>query len=216
MKRVPVFVWVAVVILCLGAAIVVQGNWAVWTHEFTPLDLPLPHTPAKITQEFVVDSDYPHAIQVVVQRKLPFEQLTCSVGIPPLPHREVCEKYPNVLEATWTVSTDGQVVASGSSAQAGGAWYSSDIGREIGNFEGKSGQRYRLDVEFRTDNAVLAPTNPRLQVQVPSLYLKDVYVGLGLSWLLGEICAAVAVLILVIGFVAGRIRRSREAAVQAR
>lgn len=214
MKRVPVFVWIAVVVFCLGAANVIQGNWAVWTHEFTPLDVPLPHTPAKITQEFVVDSNYPHAIQVVVERKLPFEQLTCSVGIPPLSHGEVCEKYPNVLDATWTISADGQVVASGTSAQAGGAWYSSDIGREIGSFEGKRGHRYQLDVEFRADNSVLAPTNPRLQVQVPALYLKDVYVGTGLSWLLGEICAGVAVLILLIGFVVGRIRRSREATVQ--
>jgi hypothetical protein len=207
--RLPAFVWAVILIFLLGAAAVVNGNWVVWTHNFTPLDVPLPATPTTITNEFLTDSEYPYAVQVVVPRKLPFEQLTCSVGIPIKP--EVCASYSNVIVAKWKLFIEGKVIASGSSEQRGGAWYgSTDIGREIGRFRGQGRQRYRLEVQFLRDCSILAPTNPHLQVKVPAHYLKDIYVGTGISWMIGELCAAISLILVLVALVIRWIQRSRK------
>ena len=142
---------------------------SLWKTRVTkPVDMPVSMSPGHIrTQEFKINLEAVYLIEITAdQNKIPPETLFCLLGY--TLRDSQCPNTPSVVEASWALSSDGAVVARGSSKDkdsGGGSVMSDGIGRAIGTFDGEAGRRYVLDVDVLADGTKLAPGNPRLQVQ---------------------------------------------------
>ncbi len=163
---------------CVGIGIAVYGIWALWLSSRTnhPVDVPISMVPGHVrTREFKTNLNAPFTIDIEVQKTIPFDTLNCllgtSMGTMTTALQE-CPDRPSVVKASWVLTSDGRVVAQGSSDDyRSGAWMNDSISRELGHFQSQNGRKYVLDVNVLADGAALAPGNPRLKVEVhPEVY----------------------------------------------
>ena len=144
------------------------------------------------TPEFKVNANQYYEIGIKTQKRLPFETQCCLMGIAGSMFK--CEKAP-VIQADWTVWSDGSAVARGSSRDTdGGGFSDASLERYFGYFEGESGKKYILDVSFTNDGTQLAATDPHLNVEVNSMNYEDY--AFGFIFILG-----VALLIEIVGVI---------------
>jgi hypothetical protein len=126
-----------------------------------PISLAVGHV---TTPEFKVIKDR-YIILVVAKKRLPFDELVCMIGMFPS-NEGKCHDKP-LVQADWTVSSNGRIVAQGASHEAQGFGFTNkDVSRFLGEFEGEKGKKYVLDVEFTKDATALAVTDPHLSVQI--------------------------------------------------
>lgn len=152
----------------LGA--ILYFGWLLWwkTRVTKPVDMPVSMSPGHLrTQEFKINLEAVYLIEITAdQNKIPSDTLFCLLGY--TLRDSQCPNTPSVVEASWVLSSEGAVVAKGSSKDqdsGGGSVMNDGIGRAIGSFDGEVGRRYILDVDVLADGTKLAPGNPRLQVQ---------------------------------------------------
>lgn len=151
----------------LGALL--YGGWLfLWnTRIKKPVDIPVSMSPGHIRTPEFRTSLGPYMVEIAAdQNKIPPDTLFCLLGYTQLDSQ--CPNTPSVVEASWVLSSDGAVVASGSSKgddSGGGSVMDDGIARSIGTFHGENGRRYVLDVDILADGSKLASGNPRLQVQ---------------------------------------------------
>jgi len=159
--------WIA--ILPLMAVTVLLGSPQLGQSQGTgrPVDMPVSLGIGQTrTPEFKVKNGV-YGIEIWARKRLPVDEINCMLGIwypAPDPH---CVKEP-VLQANWTVWSDGQIVNHGSSNddENGGGWAHDWITRVIGGFQGKKGKKYILEVNFTKDGKALDVTDPHLVVQL--------------------------------------------------
>lgn len=187
--RLTKLTWIGLV--CVAVAGTTLGAWFVWlkTRKDKPVYLPVSLTVGRVhVPEFRINLSSPYEISIEAKKQIPFDTLNCLLGMSTPSER--CDQQP-VVKANWTVTSDGTVIAKGTSeAETGGAWANDTIAKQIGSFEGKRNRRYSLDVDFTVDGSVLRATDPQLVVQITS----DFYEGaifIGYFLFLG--CSAVAV-----------------------
>src|SRR5260221_2012637 len=117
------------------------------------------------TPEFRVKNQNYHII-IQAERRLPFADMLCMMGLTTGPlSRFNCDKEP-LLQADWTVWDGENVVAQGSVHERDGYFDSAKeyLFRYLGNFVGKAGKKYVLEVKFAKDGTPLNATNPHLIV----------------------------------------------------
>ena len=157
----------------LGLIIVAAASWSGWklwsnTRKWVPANVPISLAKGSRTEtgEFAVNLSGPYEIAIEAEREpgVPLNELACSIGAGPVWPEKTCP--PSSLRASWSVTNNGKLIATGSSdeARGGGTTVASAI-RSIGYFQGQSGQRYQLTVVI-ADASSLAVTNPRLKVSV--------------------------------------------------
>src|ERR1700722_10850446 len=155
----------------VAVGISLYGAWILWllTRTERPVNVPIPMTIGHVrTREFKLNLNAPYTIQIEVQKTIPFETLNCLLGTSMAPTStdlQDCPNIPSVVKAAWILTSEGQVVAKGSSDDyRSGAWMNDSISRELGHFQSQRGRRYVLDVDVVEDGSSLAPGNPRLKV----------------------------------------------------
>jgi len=75
-----------------------------------------------------------------------------------------CTKQP-LIDADWTLLSDGQVVYHGSSSGFGGAKFTKEnIFKFLGSFPALAGKKYVLEMKFTKDGTPLNVANPHLIV----------------------------------------------------
>jgi len=163
----------------LLASLVFFVGWIVWveTRSSVPVDIPVSlSTGREYTREFRVNLEQTYTIAIEVDKKLPFDDLVCLLGVN-TPALEPCNKIPPVVKATWVLTSQGNLVAQGSSDESkGGDFMNDKIGREIGSFESVKGHRYKLTVSILSDGIRLAQCNPHLKVEVHPMYNENIAV----------------------------------------
>jgi hypothetical protein len=128
-----------------------------------PVDLPLPTSAHVInTGDFSVTEDADYLVAISAERTIPLDALDCLLGID-APYYK-CRDAPSAFNAVWELSANGREVAHGSSSAERVAFWSDRVGRGIGRFAAKRGQRYRLDVQFLSDTSPLNSARPHIQV----------------------------------------------------
>ncbi len=160
-------------LLVLGLVIFVAWNWWMKTRNFVPVDVPASLVAGEIvTSEFKLNFDGLYLIEIEAAKTVPLDRLHCLMGVEADPL--VCQDIPPAIGATWTLSSQGQVVGRGSSADLHSAPVRSDgVARVIGEFQGTVGQEYKLQVAVTADSARLAEAHPRLKVNVANIARTD-------------------------------------------
>jgi hypothetical protein len=182
--------WIGLV--CIAVASTTFGAWFLWlqTRIDKPVSVPVSLTTGRVhIPEFRINLSGPYEISVEAKKRIPFDTLNCLLGMSTLPAK--CDQQP-VVQASWVVTSDGVVIAKGTSdAERGGAWANDTIAKQIGGFEGKRNRRYSLDVDFTADGSVLRATDPHLVVGITS----DFYEGsIWMSYFLFLGCSGVAII----------------------
>jgi|HubBroStandDraft_2_1064218.scaffolds.fasta_scaffold193379_2 hypothetical protein len=198
-------------LILIGLAVAVYAAWGVWlaTRTEVPVSLPITMAIGHIrTPEFKVNLNTTYLIEIEVQKKIPFDTLNCLLGLgmsDTSSALQECPDKPSVLNASWKLTSNGQMVARGSSDdERFGDWGSDSISRQLGRFQSQSGRRYVLDVDVLADGSALAPGNPRLKVQVhPGVYEDDAVWSAILLLVVG-VLALIGVILLVISFIQNR------------
>jgi hypothetical protein len=166
--------WLGVALIIAGLAIV--GGRSVWskTRTWVPVDIPISLAEGQFrTPDFETNLKAQYIIEIKVQKKIPFDTLNCLLGVErDHSQSEKCTNIPSAVNASWILSSQGTVVARGSTTETtGGDWEVDAIARQIGSFRADKGHRYTLDINVLTDGSSLAVGNPRLKVEVhPSYY----------------------------------------------
>jgi len=153
------------------AGAVLFAGWGGYlaTRSYEPVNMPVTMSIGHVqTKKFKVNVKAPYEIGIEVKKNIPFDTLNCLLGMS-APSEKDCTGTPSVVNAEWNLIGDGKVVRSGSSADSkGGAWTADTIDRQIGEFDGKPGHRYQIDLNFLSDAKQLAAGDPHLTVAVTS------------------------------------------------
>jgi hypothetical protein len=145
------------------------------------------------TNEFKLNISGPYEIEVEADRNrnIPFNVLTCSLGAGPMWPQETCSS-PSILKMTWVLTSDGKVVARGSSDETtGGGSSSTSVMRTIGSFQGQRSHLYQLTVNSLADASDLAAATPRLKVDAEGGILEF---DLVMSGLISSTAAGIALI----------------------
>jgi hypothetical protein len=174
--------------------------WALWseTRTWVPVDVPVSLTVGQMrTSEFKINQNALYEIAIDAERNIPYQTLNCMLGVEDI-YPERCKGTPSVIRASWVLTSNGAIVAHGSSDESkGGAW-SVTVSRDIGSFRLEKGKRYVLDVDILTDGTILQTTHPRLKVGVhPEYYQENMFMSLFVTAFAGILGIIGAVLLLV-------------------
>jgi hypothetical protein len=164
-----------------------------------PLDIPVTLSIGHIrTPDFRTNVAIPYDIDIAFDSGIPLDELDCLVGMN-LESVHPCTNQPSVLNVNWTLMSDGQNLASGSSTETVRAGYSyHKTARHIGRFRAESGRTYRLDLDVLQDATRLVGANPRLEVEPFLNRYEGRLLLAGLAFCLGSLGAVVGVAIILI------------------
>lgn len=151
----------------VSAGIALCGAWALWTHTRVnrAVDLPISMARGHIrSSEFRVNVNTPYTIAIEVESGIQNDTVLCLLDIST---DKECDDRQSVVKASWVLTSDGRVVANGSSDDfVSGGLSGGEIIRYIGRFQCQSRRPYVLDVDFISDGTSLALGKPRLKVDV--------------------------------------------------
>jgi hypothetical protein len=194
----------------LGLGIAILGAWNAWTksRRLVPVDMPLSLAAAQpILSDFKLNFDGLYLVEIEAQKTIPLDALHCWMGVEADPAR--CKDAPPAIAATWILFRDGQEYRRGTSAEPHSATAQTDgVARVIGEFQGKAGEAYQLQVMLTADASALAVA-PRLKVAVASIAHTDLQSAGVLAFSMAFICLLFGLILLAITFYACR-RRSRD------
>ncbi len=138
-----------------------------WGCRKAAVDIPVSLAVGTVrTPEFLVKRQ-PYLIMIRAERRLPFDDLNCMLGLQSAMPDPNCNKEP-LLQADWVVWDEGQVVDHGSvhRRDGRGGWADASIDRFLGHFVGERNKKYVLEVKFTRDGSALNVTNPHLIVMM--------------------------------------------------
>lgn len=161
------------VLLVSGLAI--SAAWSLWTktRKLAPLDVPvLLAAGESITNEFQLNFDGSYLIEFEAVETVPLGTLHCLMGVQA--DADGCKEIPPAIRVTWILSSKGQLIQTGTSLEPHTMpAVSAGVARVVGEFQGKAGQEYKLQVTSTADGKSLAPAHPRLKVTVASIAYTD-------------------------------------------
>ena len=165
----------------LGIALIIAGlvlfvGRVAWfrTRTCVPVRMPISLSVGHIrTSEFKLNLRKLYLIEIEVQKRLPFDTLDCILGIGDAISGK-CDNIPSVVNASWSLSTAGVTIGSGSSTEGrGGAWTDNTAARLLGSFIAEPGRLYTLEVDVLANGSFLNQTNPQLKVEVDPRYYEE-------------------------------------------
>jgi hypothetical protein len=152
-----------------------------------------------ITSEFHLNLDGLYVIEIEAEKTIPLDELHCLMGVEAEPLR--CKSMPSVIAATWVLSSEGQDIGHGGSAQPHAAPPATNrVVRVIGAFPGKSGQSYRLRATFAADAGALRAADPRFKVAVASIVSSDLESAKALAFSAALMCVLFGVMLLSVAY----------------
>jgi hypothetical protein len=193
----------------IGIALVASGMgifaaWSLWTktRNFVPVEVPAAMgVGTTITSEFKLNFDGLYLIEIEAEKTIPPDTLRCLMAVEQDAAR--CEGTPPAIGAAWILSSNGQEIRRGSSLEMHSAPGQSDkVARVIGEFQGKAGQAYKLQVTFTTDGRSLGAAQPQLKVGVSGIANTDIQAASVLVFSSTFICILFGVSLLSIAFFA--------------
>jgi hypothetical protein len=194
-----------------GFGLVVLGigvfaAWSLWTktRNVVPVDVPISMAAGTtIRSEFKLNFDGLYLIEIGAEKAIPLDRLRCLMAVEPDATR--CKGIPPAIGATWILSSDGQEISRGNSQEMHSAPVQSDyVARVIGEFQGRAGRRYKLQVVFTSDGRSLAGAHPRLKVGVSGIAFEDMQAAGGLILSITFICILFGAVLMLIAFFAKR------------
>ena len=196
----------------LASGIGIFAAWSLWTktRNFVPVDVPVSLAAGQITtSEFKLNFDGLYLIEIDAEKIIPLDTLHCLMGVEG--DAVHCEDIPPAIGAAWILSRNGQEVGRGSSVELHSApVQSGTVARVIGEFQGKAGQRCKLQVTFTADGRSLTAAHPRLEVGVSSVAYEDIQAASVLVFSTAFICVLFGVVLLSIAYFANRGSDSTE------
>lgn len=191
-------------LVVLGVAVIATWNWWTKTRNFVPVDIPVCLTAGQtVTSEFRLNFDGLYQIEIQGAKTVPLQTLHCLMGVEA--DADKCKDIPPAIGAAWTLLSQGQVINRGSSLELHSAPVQSEgIARVIGEFQGKAGQEYKLEVAFTADGGRLAEAHPRLRVEVADIARTDLQAANVLVFSTTFICLLFGVILLAIACFARR------------
>lgn len=145
----------------LLAALALWGSFERWaeTRNLAPLDLPVSLSPGHIrTEPFSINLRSGYNLVFVLAQAAALYDLQCKIG-------ELCHQSLGMLQAHWVLSSDGKVVASGSTEGMARGGDQAALSWPIGLF-GSSGRQFRIDADICSDTGMLKQGDPYLVVEV--------------------------------------------------
>jgi hypothetical protein len=191
----------------IGLMVVGFGVFAAWqgwmrTRKLTPVDVPIALRAGETASEsFRPNLDGLYLIEIVTQRTLPADILSCFNGVPENP--AACEGAHSVIRADWALLHEGQEIRRGSSDQAQIAAPNSDpatVVRVIGQFPAEARREYQLQVAITGDGRAFQTSHPRLRVAISSLAETDFQSANVLVFSISFICVLFGVILLAISW----------------
>jgi hypothetical protein len=188
----------------VASGIGIFGAWSWWskTRNFVPVDLPVSMAAGtSIASDFELNFDGLYLIEIEVEKTIRLDTLRCLMAVEADASR--CKDISPAIGASWILSRNGQEITRGSSLEMHSAPAQSvNEARVIGEFQGKAGRGYKLQVAFTTDGGSLAAAHPRLKVGVASIAYTDMQSASVLVFSAAFICILFGVILLSIGFFA--------------
>lgn len=162
-------------LVLLASGLAISAAWTLWTktRKLVPLDVPVSLAAGEnLTNEFQLNFDGLYLIEIEAEKTIPLDTLHCLIGVQA--GANDCREIPAALGATWVLSSKGQVIQTGSSLEPHTIpILSTGVARAIGEFQGKGGHEYKLQVTSTADGKSLAPAHPHLKVTVASIAYTD-------------------------------------------
>jgi hypothetical protein len=117
------------------------------------------------TPEFSAVSQW-YDILVQVEKPLPFQQMTCMMGVVGGPlDLKYCRSDDPLLRADWTASDGEHVVDHGSIPDRCACKFEKKyMYKLLGSFSAEAGKKYTVEVRFTKDGTLLNVANPHLIV----------------------------------------------------
>ena len=154
-----IFLGIGLVSIFIATALPVTHNW-------TPLRMPISLVPGTITSpEFKTDLGTNYEMNIEVDRKIDFDRLNCLLGIQNFSLKS-CDHLPSLIDMSWSVTSNGAIVARGSSNDVHDGGWGPTIERTIGRFRANKGSRYVVQLNIKKDISELAVAHPRLDIGV--------------------------------------------------
>jgi len=144
---------------CLGAS----PCW--WNGHHVDMPVSLAKGTVRTKEFTVCTSRRSYFIVIRAEKRPSIPDLHCKLGLNP-PYSKDCDDNLPLLQADWTLWSEGQIVAHGGvhgRTEAGG-WGSDILDRYLGHFRAEPGKKYVVEVTFTTDGSALDVTNPHLLV----------------------------------------------------
>jgi biopolymer transport protein ExbD len=147
------------------ASVGLFGGWRWWmvTRTWVPLDMPISLARGHIrSPEFKINLDAGFWVRIEVETEADDTGVTCLLGY----NSDYCLKNgAGELEANWTLSDSGKIVAHGSTGSFLGwlPWRSTKA-RGLGSFEVPAGDHYVLDLDMPEDHSRFDVGHPRLVI----------------------------------------------------
>ncbi len=187
-------------LIVLGIGILGAWSWWTGTRNFVPVRMPVPSAAGQsITSEFKLNFDGLYLIEIEAEKTIPPDALHCLMGVETDP--EQCKWVPSVIAATWALSSEAREIGRGSSQeQFSLPVRSNGVTRVIGEFQGKAGKSYKLQVTFAADTGGLAAAHPKLKVAVASIAYTDLESAKVLVFSTVFICVLFGVILLAVAF----------------
>jgi hypothetical protein len=187
--------WIGLIMFVLGVSFAAcNRTWyrtRTWSVVAKPIDL---NAGSKFTQEFQTNIDENFLVMLEVDRGLPQEVAERVLGVGDFVSGGRTDLHG--FRMRWAVLNNGIVVKKGISDGNGEGYWSRRIGRILGFFPAKKGQKYKLDLEVLDDGSGLNPYHPSLLVRVDIFTLDGYAMGEGISELAGLIVAGLGLLFL--------------------
>jgi hypothetical protein len=193
----------------IGLALVASGigifaSWSWWTktRNFVPVDVPVSMAEGtSVTSDFKLNFDGLYLIEIEAEKTIPLETLHCLMAVEADAIR--CKGTSSAIGEAWKLASNGQEIGRGGSTDMHSAPVQTDkVARLIGEFRGKAGQSYKLEVTFATDGRSLAAARPRLKVCVANIAHTDLQAASVLAFSVSFICILFGAILLSIGFFA--------------
>jgi hypothetical protein len=161
-------------LIVLGIGILAAWSWWTRSRNFVPVSMPIaPAAGRSITSAFTLNFDGLYLVEIEAEKTIPLDALHCLMGVEKDP--EECKSMPSVIAATWALSSEARDIGHGSSQeQFGRPVRTNGVTRVIGEFQGKAGRSYKLEVTFAAEPAGLEAAHPRLKVAVASIAYTDI------------------------------------------
>ena len=201
-----IFIW-PVAVLALAAALYAAAGSVPVYYGLMPVRVPFElREGATRTAEFRAKLDTTYIVMIELERMPPWFDWKCYLGDQSI-YSGQCTGEPSVVDLAWSVTSDGQVVASGDTRnRVHGLPWSDTISPVIGRFDGAKGRSYVVHVESRMDGRLLDSGGPNIAVQADSQAVQRKYPEVfmtqitGVPWLkIGAIGFAALGVILLLG-----------------
>lgn len=162
-RRMPWKLRLGIVLILAGVGLFGGWRWWMVTRTWVPLDMPISLARGHIrSPEFKINLNAGFRVRVEVETEADDTGVTCLLGYT----SDYCLKNgAGELQANWTLSDSGKIVAHGSTGSFLGwlPWRNTKA-RTLGSFEVPAGDHYVLDLDMPEDHSRFDADHPRLVI----------------------------------------------------